>query len=81
MDDIIQLISSVGFPIACCCFLLWQTSQQDKYNREQQEKLRATIEGNTKSIESLSDLVKDLAKLVERRMENEDQTGTTRKWK
>lgn len=81
MNDIIQAVSTVGFPIACCCFLLWQMWQQDKYNREQQEKLRATIEANTKSIESLADLVKDLAQLVERRMQNEDQTGTTRKGK
>lgn len=71
MDEIIQLISSVGFPIACCCFLLYQSSKQDQYNREQQEKLRSTIDGNTKSIESLQDLVKDLAQLVERRMKDE----------
>lgn len=79
MDDIIQLISSVGFPIACCCFLLYQSSQQDRYNRDQQERLRSTIEGNTKSIESLQDLVKDLAALVERRMEDEDTARKARK--
>lgn len=53
MNEIIQAISTVGFPIACCCFLLWQNSKQDQYNREQQEKLRATIDNNTKSMEEL----------------------------
>ena len=53
MNEIIQAISTVGFPIACCCFLLWQNSKQDQYNREQQEKLRLTIDNNTKSMEEL----------------------------
>lgn len=65
MNELIQAVSTVGFPIACCCFLLWQNSKQDQYNREQQEKLRATIDNNTKSIESLSEVVKELAKKME----------------
>ena len=64
MTEIIQAVSTVGFPIACCCFLLWQNSKQDVYNREQQEKLRATIDGNTKSIEDLSKIVQHLAEMM-----------------
>lgn len=64
VNDIITAISTVGFPIACCCFLLWQNSKQDNYNREQQDKLRATIDNNTKSIESLQGVVQELAALV-----------------
>lgn len=80
MKDIIDAISTVGFPIACCIFFLYQSSRQDQYNREQQERLRGTIEGNTKSIEALQDLVKDLAALVERRMkDDESKTDKTRK--
>jgi hypothetical protein len=40
MNEVIQAVSTVGFPIACCCFLLWQNSKQDEYHRAQQEKLR-----------------------------------------
>ena len=80
MKDIIDAISTVGFPIACCIFFLYQSSRQDQYNREQQERLRGTIEGNTKSIEALQDLVKDLAALVERRMkDDESKTDKARK--
>jgi hypothetical protein len=61
MNELITAVSTVGFPIACCCFLLWQNSKQDAYNREQQEKLRATIEGNTRSIEELGKIVRALA--------------------
>lgn len=64
VNDLVTAISTVGFPIACCCFLLWQNSKQDNYNREQQDKLRATIDNNTKSIESLQGVVQELAALV-----------------
>lgn len=58
VTDIVQAISTVGFPIACCCFLLWQNSKQDTYHREQMEKLRTTIDENTKMIEKLAELIK-----------------------
>ena len=64
MNEIIQAVSTVGFPIACCCFLLWQNSKQDNYNREQQEKLRQTIDNNTRSIESLHGIVEELARMI-----------------
>ena len=43
------LISSVGFPIVACMYLAWS-----------HEKLRNTIEENTKTIESLKQLINDL---------------------
>lgn len=62
MSDIIQAIvtaiSTVGFPIACCCFLLYRGSKQDEYHREEMEKLRTTIEENTKTLDKLSLLIK-----------------------
>lgn len=65
MNEIIQAVSTVGFPIACCCFLLWQNSKQDQYNREQQQKLRETIDNNTRTIEKLAGIVTELAKRME----------------
>lgn len=64
MTELIQAVSTVGFPIACCCFLLWQNSKQDQYNREQQEKLRDTIDGNTRSIEELGKIVQSLSEII-----------------
>lgn len=61
MTEIIQAVSTVGFPIACCCFLLWQNSRQDEYHREQMEKLRETIADNTRIIDKLSKIVQRLA--------------------
>lgn len=62
MADVIQAIvtaiSTVGFPIACCCFLLYRGSKQDEYHREEMEKLRTTIEENTKTLDRLAVLIK-----------------------
>lgn len=55
---IVQSISTVGFPIACCCFLLWRGSKQDEYHREEMEKLRQTVAENTKTLDKLAQLIK-----------------------
>lgn len=39
---VIQFISNVGFPIACCCYLAYSN-----------ERLRQTIDDNTKTIDAL----------------------------
>ena len=44
-----QLISNVGFPIAVCCYLAWSN-----------ENLRKCIDDNTKTIESLKQMIYDL---------------------
>ena len=43
---ITQVISNVGFPIACCIYLLWN-----------QEKLRKTLDDNTAAIRSIEKML------------------------
>ena len=58
INELAQVISTVGFPIACCGYLLWQNGKQDNYHREEQAKLRAqyiadlraSLRGNLESI-------------------------------
>ena len=45
-NSVVQLVSNLGFPIACCCYLFYSN-----------EKLRATLEENTRMIESLKTLI------------------------
>lgn len=59
-----EFIKSVGFPIAICCFLLWQNAKQDQYNREQQNKLQTAIENNTKTIAKLQAAIAELCRTV-----------------
>ena len=58
MNDIINAVSTVGFPIALCIFLVWQNAKQDSYYREMLDKLRETVERNTNSITELAQIIK-----------------------
>ena len=58
--QIIHLISTVGFPIACCGFLFWYVLKRDTDEKERQEKsseesiaLRETLENNTLALAKL----------------------------
>lgn len=77
MNEIVQAISTVGFPIAACCFLLWQNSKQDQYNREQQEKLRQTIDSNTESIKDLGKLIQKLFAMIGGKQDVHTETDHT----
>lgn len=48
-STISQFISTLGFPIVACCYLAYSN-----------EKLRNTIEENTKTIESLKQMIADI---------------------
>jgi len=58
MQDIINLISTCGFPIACCVFLMLQNAKQDEYHRKQQDELRRSIDNNTDAVRELAELIK-----------------------
>lgn len=58
--QIIQLISTVGFPIVCCGSLFWYVLKRDTDEKERQEKsseesiaLRETLENNTLALAKL----------------------------
>lgn len=47
---ITTLISTVGFPIACCVYLIYSHTKENEKNAEIIEKLRDTVENNTKAL-------------------------------
>lgn len=47
-SGITSLISSVGFPIACCIYLIYTNNKNEEKHAEEVEKLRVTVENNTK---------------------------------
>lgn len=53
MNDIVGIISQVGFPIACCIYLIYTNGKNGEKHDEEIEKLRVTIENNTKAINKL----------------------------
>ena len=50
MTEVVQLISNVGFPIACCLILLFG-------QRKTLEDLKNTIDKNTTMVEKLIDKI------------------------
>lgn len=49
MDAVIQIIQSLGFPIACVCamFAMWQS--EVKKHDEEMDKMRTTLENQAES--------------------------------
>lgn len=67
MDGVIQIIQSLGFPIACvvAMFLMWQ--QEVKAHDEEMGKMRDTLEAQSKAtVEALNNNTVILNRILER---------------
>lgn len=54
MDVFIQLVSSVGFPIAMCVYTMYTMQKMNDQHREEVAKLSETIDNNTQAINDLA---------------------------
>lgn len=59
-NTIIQLISSLGFPIVMCGALFWYMVKQREVHKEETDHLKDTINDNTKVLAELTTLIKVL---------------------
>lgn len=70
MNDVVQIVSTLGFPIAMCigaCFFIKYlfdsfTKQQEemrKEHREEVSKLQASLDNNTLALQKLIDKIGD----------------------
>jgi len=59
---IIELITTVGFPIVMCGALCYYIVKQNEKNRDETDKLAATINANTTILAELTTLIKTLIK-------------------
>lgn len=60
MEDIINIVSSVGFPIAMCLLLFWKSSQQDNNYKNMIEGLTNVINDNTKINTKINDTLEKI---------------------
>lgn len=56
---IIELVTTLGFPIVVCVFLFYYMAKQDDRNRNTIKELSETIQGNTKVLAELYVLIKE----------------------
>ena len=67
MEEVIQIIQSLGFPIACviAMFVMWQT--EVKKHDEEMDKIRTTLETQSKSMtDALNGNTVVLTRILER---------------
>lgn len=58
--DIIQAISSVGFPIVACIGMGWLLKKEQDYHREETDSLKEAINSNTIVMTELKQLLIDM---------------------
>lgn len=61
MENIIDIISNLGFPIAMCVALFYYMINQNKQHEQSIDDLRTTLEENTEVLTELTTLIKMIA--------------------
>lgn len=59
-NGIIQIVSTLGFPIVMCGALFWYMVKQREAHKEETEHLKDTLNENTKVLAELTTLIKIL---------------------
>ena len=62
MQLIMNMISTLGFPIVVAVALFWYINKQNENHKEEINGLRETIQDNTNILHELKELIKVLAK-------------------
>ena len=55
MNEIVQMISTLGFPIAMALLLFWKMDKQDASHQEEVDKMTQALNQNTLVIQQLVD--------------------------
>lgn len=52
---IVQIVSSLGFPIACCIAMFWQNNKLNESHKAEVSKLNEAINNNTIALNHIID--------------------------
>lgn len=61
VNDVVSIISTVGFPIAACVALFWQSTQMQKQHKEEMDGVKEALNNNTLVVQKLVDKLSDIA--------------------
>lgn len=61
VNDVVSIISTVGFPIAACVALFWQSNQMQKQHKEEMDGVKEALNNNTLVVQKLVDKLSDIA--------------------
>lgn len=62
VNEIVSLISNVGFPVVVCISLFFYMEKQNERHQNETDKLNETVQSNTKVLTELCTLIKTLIK-------------------
>ena len=61
-EDVVQIISTVGCPIAMCLLLFWNMKQEQETHKNEVMELKDVISRNNEILASLKQLIEDKLK-------------------
>lgn len=61
MDELMQAVSTLGFPIVAYGAMFWYMVQLSNQHKEEMDTVRASLDANTKAVIELRTLVRQLA--------------------
>lgn len=64
MTDFVNAVSSVGFPIACCIFLLWQNAKQDEQRQRELAAMRKVMASMQKTLDENTRVLTQLVSIL-----------------
>lgn len=67
LNTIIQLVGSLGFPIAMCIYMTYSNNKLNEQHRESEAKLTEIINNNTLALTKLSDRIDNIEKSAGKR--------------
>lgn len=56
-NTIMQLISTLGFPIVCCVALFWRMIKSEESHKEEMNKMAEAVNNNTLALTKLMDAI------------------------
>lgn len=59
VNDITQLIGTLGFPIVCCIALFWQNNKWEERHEKETSAFATAINNNTMAIEKLTAMLQE----------------------
>ena len=84
MNEVIDAISKVGFPAACCVYLLWQNYKQDEQRQKELTALRKVVATMQKTLDKMQDaqtentrVLQHLVSIVTALMQKEEKNVQT----
>lgn len=60
MDEVLNAVSTVGFPIVCCFVMMYYVNIQTKLHKEEVDKIVTSLNENTTAVKLMNQRILDM---------------------